>query len=196
MSYESLKLTKTFSFMSPNDSAVANLEAEVEALEADSEAEKDTTDWKAKYEETTGRLKRAETSLERLKVNRKAEALVEKKSNELDETHLAYLELKGISEDDDIKVIERHINRTGESVREALKDDYIISKLAANKEKREVKDATPSSTKRSGSGQSNDVASALAKFEQTGELPQDFKLASAVTNAVIDKANKNKPSWH
>ena len=185
--------------MTTNDAeqAVATAETDVEALEAETEEEKDTTDWKAKYEETTGRLKRAETSLERLKVQKKAEAIVEKQSRtgELSETQLDYLELKGISEDTDLKIIERHVQRTGETVREALKDEYVIAKLEANKEKRDVKDATPSSTRRTGAGQTTDVAQALAKFEQTGQLPDDFELATKVTNKIADRGT-NKPAWH
>lgn len=183
--------------MATNDAEqqVAAVEAEVEALEADTQAEKDTTDWKAKYEETTGRLKRLETRLEKMKVEKKADELVEKrKAGELDEVHLMYLEQKGYTEDEDIKIIERHVQRTGESVREALKDDYVLAKLEANKEKREVKDATPSATKRTGGGQGGDLAAAIAKFEQTGELPADFELATKVTNALVDKGN-NRPAW-
>ena len=172
-------------------------DAEVEALEADTDAEKETTDWKTKYEEAVGGRKRAETALERLRVQRKAEAIVEKqsKTGELSETQLDYLELKGISEDDDLKIIERHVQRTGETVREAIKDDYVIAKLEANKEKREVKDGTPSSTKRTGAGQTSDVAQALARFEQTGVLPTDFELATKVTNKIADRG-VGKPSWH
>jgi len=118
------------------------------------------------------------------------------KTGELDETQLDYLDLKGISEDEDIKIIEDIVKKTGQTVRQALKDEYVISKLESNKEKREVKDATPSSTKRTGKGQTNDVALAVARFHQTGELPDDFELAAAVTNAVADKNNVNKPSWH
>ncbi len=170
---------------------------EVETLEETPTDEQDTTDYKAKFEEAQGRLKRAETKLEKLKVEKKAEAIVEKqKTGDLDETQLDYLDLKGISEQEDVDVIQRHVQRTGETVRQALKDDYVISKLDKNKAAREVKDATPSATKRSSGGQSNDVALAVAKFEQTGKLPDDFKLASEVVNAIEAKSNTSKPSWH
>ena len=180
--------------MTTND---AEQKVEEAVVETEIETEEETTDWKAKHDETAGRLKRAETALEKLKVQKKAEAIVEKqsKTGELSETQLDYLELKGISEDTDLQIIERHVQRTGETVREALKDDYVIAKLEANKEKRDVKDATPSSTKRTGAGQTSDVAQALAKFEQTGVLPDDFELATKVTNKIADRGT-NKPSWH
>lgn len=119
------------------------------------------------------------------------------KSNtgELDETQLDYLDLKGITETEDIDVIQKIVSKTGMTIRQALKDDYVTAKLDANRAQRAVKDATPSSTKRGGS-QVNDVAAAVAKFDATGELPQDFNLRTAVVNAITDKANGNKPSWH
>lgn len=180
-----------------NEVAVEEAQAEVLELDSKTEEEKDTTDWKAKYEETAGRLKRAETKLEKSKIEKKADEIVEKRSQtgELDETQLDYLDLKGISETEDLKIIERHVQRTGETVRQALKDEYVKSKLDANKVQRDVKNATPGSTKRGGN-QVNDVASALAKFEQTGELPTDFELRSKVVNAKVDKSNTNKPGWH
>src|SRR3990167_5258743 len=113
--------------MTTNDE-VKDVDNEVEVEAAEVETDTDSTDWKEKYEETTGRLKRLETKLEKLKVEKKAEEIVEKRSktDELDESQLNYLELKGYSEDDDINVIQRHVQRTGETVRQALKDDYVI----------------------------------------------------------------------
>ncbi len=177
---------------------VETAETDVEVLEEATEEEKDTTDWKAKFEEADGRRKRAEKQLEKSKIEKKAEKIVEKQkqTGELDETQLDYLDLKGISEDEDIKLIERHVQRTGETIRQALKDDYVQSKLKANKDKRDVSQATPSSNKRGGGNPADSVAVALAKFEQTGDLPDDFKLRSAVINAKAAKDNPNKPSWH
>lgn len=128
------------------------------------------------------------------KVEKTAPSKTETKA-ELDETQLDYLDLKGITESEDITIIENIVKKTGMTVRQALKDDYVLSKLDANKADRDVKSATPSSTKRGGS-QTNDVASALAKFDQTGELPDDFTLRSEVINATVERNNTNKPSWH
>src|SRR5207244_2538156 len=108
---------------------------------------------------------------------------------------LDYLDLKGVTENEDIKVIEDVIKKTGITVRQALKDDYVQSKLQANKSKREVSSATPSATKRGGN-QQNNIAAAIAKFEQTGELPSDYALKTEVVNAVTDRSNPNKPAWH
>lgn len=176
----------------------------------------DSIDWKAKAEELKGIAKRRATQLKKLKDAdnaRKTAADAAKiavdivkdskapppKTGELDETQLDYLDLKGISEDDDIKIIERHVQRTGETVRQALKDEYVVAKLATSKAEREVKAAIPSGTKRSGQVQGTDLALALAKYEQSGRdpstLPTDFYLRSKVINSLVDKEKSNKPSW-
>lgn len=114
---------------------------------------------------------------------------------ELDETQLDYLDLKGISDEDEIAVIQTVIAKTGQTVRQVLKDDYVQAKLEKLRADKAVKDATPSSTKRSGPGQSNDVAAAIAKFEQTGSLPDDYSLRTAVVNALESKTDVSKPRW-
>ncbi len=173
------------------------VETEEEATEATEEESKEES-----VDAYKARLQRAEKKIERLKlektVEKKVEAKVKEKTGELDETQLDYLDLKGITEQDDVDLIQKVMLKTGQTVRQALKDDYVQSKLKALQADREVKSATPSSSKRSGSGGSNDLAVAIAKYEQSGyrDLPADFKLRSAVINAVVDKQDTNKPAWH
>ena len=141
-----------------------------------------------------GRAKRLRTEL-----GIEPEKSVEKPktpTGELDETTLDYLDLKGITETEDIKEIEKVIAKTGMTARQALKDEYVISKLKSNKETREAKAAVPSNTKRSGSSASDNLELAIAKYERTGELPKDFALRSAVINAKVEQENTNKPFWH
>lgn len=116
------------------------------------------------------------------------------KTGELSETQLDYLDLKGVTEEADIDVIQKVMQRTGQTVRQALGDDYVISKLAANKAKREVLDATPSGTRRAG-GQSSDVGAALAKFKETGVLPEDRELADKVVDSMTKAGNDRLPPW-
>lgn len=119
----------------------------------------------------------------------------QKTADGLDENALDFLDLKGISEAEDIEVIEKIVKKTGLTVREALKDEYVVSKLEANKKGREVKDATPSGTKRA-AATSGSLDAAIAKFERTQELPDDFTLRSQVVDALINRNSSNKPSWH
>ena len=171
------------------------------------EGEDDTTDWKAEAQKLRDKAisqrERTKTLKKDLADARKAVGVVagsketpsQPKTGELDETQLDYLDLKGITDSEDIAVIQKVIQKTGQTVREALKDEYVITKLASLKAERDVKAAIPSSTRRSGI-QTGDIASAVAKFEATGVLPDDFELASKVTDAVAAKGNRNKPSWH
>lgn len=175
---------------------VADVEAEVAEHDDATTEEKDSTDWKQKHDELAARLQRAEKKLDKQKVEQKVEKKVGEilQAGDLDETQLDYLDLKGISDEDDIEVIHKVMQRTGLTLRQALKDDYVTSKLEKNKKEREVKEATPSGTRRA-TNQANDVDLWAAKYEQTGELPTDFKLRSEVINRRIAKEDTNKPSW-
>ena len=117
------------------------------------------------------------------------------KTGELDDNALDYLDLKGVSETEDIKIIEDIVKKTGMTVRQALKDEYVTAKLTANKNAREVANATPSGVKRGSGTSAVDVDSALAKFEQTGELPTDYELRSAVVNKMEAKGDSSRPPW-
>ena len=116
------------------------------------------------------------------------------KTDELSETQLDYLDLKGVSDADDIAVIHKVMQRTGMTVRQALGDEYVTQKLAANKAKRDVQAAIPGNTKRAG-GQVGDIASAVAKFKDTGQLPEDRELANAVVDSVAKSGNDRLPPW-
>ena len=163
----------------------------------------DTTDWKAKAQEIE--QKRREDGIrarERTKALRAQLAAAapktpepnSPKTGELDDNALDYLDLKGVSEAEDIKVIEDIVKKTGMTVRQALKDDYVTSRLTSNKQAREVKAATPSSTQR-GASTGDSVEALVEKYERTKELPKDFDLRVKVVNALKDKSNRNKPSW-
>src|SRR3990167_6619574 len=178
---------------------VVDAAEEVETPEADLTPE---TDWEAEAKKARGIAQRLRTKLTKAEEKKKEPVVPTtvpdkktQKTGELDETTLDYLDLKGITDSEDIDVIQKVVERTGQTVRQVLKDEYVIAKLASQKESREVRAATPSGTKRSGAGQTNDLAIAIANFEKTGVLPSDFTLASAVTNAVANKGDVSKPVW-
>lgn len=123
-------------------------------------------------------------------------APLQPKTGKLDETQLDYLDLKGITDSDEIAVIQKVMANTGQNVREALKDEYVVSKLDALRAQRAVADATPGSSRRSTGGASSDLAAAIAKYEATQVLPDDFDLRTKVVNYIVDKNDSNKPSWH
>lgn len=181
-----------------DENAIIEDALEEDVLEDIPENAPDDTDWKALALKNAGIAKRAQTKLAKATAKPKEEILVEKpeakKTDVLDEIQLDYLDLKGITEDEDVSLIEKVVAKTGMTVRQALKDEYVIERLKALKEKREVKDATPSSTKRAGPT-SNNLEQAIARFERDGTLPDDFKFRSEVVNAIVDRKNGNKPSW-
>ena len=142
-----------------------------------------------KSQQTLGSLKREIKSLKKTNEPKGTP------TNELNDTQLNYLDVKGIYESEDVKVIETFVRNTGKNVREAFRDDYVIAKLASNNTAREIQVAMPSDNKRGGN-QSGDLASALAKYEATKLLPTDFKERSEVIDAFLSKGNgSNKPSW-
>lgn len=116
-------------------------------------------------------------------------------TGELDETQLEVLDLRGISETEDIEVIQKVMAKTGQTLRQVLKDDYVVSTLKAQKDARAVQNAMPGNSKRSG-GATQGFDAALAKFDATGELPSDFALRSAVINAKVDRESATTPPWH
>lgn len=184
-----------------NEPTIEEDDLEDDTLEDIDEDAPDDTDWKALALKTQGIAKRTKTKLDKVLANAKpkeepkvAKPEPKAQTDGLDETQLDYLDLKGITDEDDIKVIENVVKKTGMTVRQALKDDYVVKKLESSKEQREVKGATPSSTKRSGQTTTT-LDQAIAKFERDGTLPDDFKLRSEVVNAVVDKKNGNKPNW-
>ena len=62
-------------------------------------------------------------------------------TGELSETQLDYLDLKGVTEAEDIDVIQKVMQRTGQTVRQAFGDDYATPKPPVNKGKRAVQKA-------------------------------------------------------
>lgn len=194
--------------MQTNEPEAAEVEETLDLPEVE-EGQEDTTDWKAEAQKLRDKaiaqrattkslkdqLKEAKAAVESVKAPKQTQD--PSKADGLDETALDYLDVKGISEDEDIKVIESIVKKTGMTVRQALKDDFVQAKLTANKAQRDVKAATPSSTKHAGAGQGNELQAAIAKYEQSGykDLPKDFALRSQVVNAIADKLNPNKPAW-
>jgi len=178
-----------------------NEEAEYEAQEEETELELEVeeeeqismskSEWE-KFQQTQGSLKR---QVKELRKSSEPNEPKRSSTNELNDTDLNYLDIKGVFEAEDVKIIENFVKNTGQTAREALRDDYVTSKLSSNKSAREVQVATPSGSNRGGN-QVGDLASALAKYETTKELPTDYKLRTEVINAFVSKGHgSNKPSW-
>ena len=116
-------------------------------------------------------------------------------SSGLDDAALDYLELKGITEDEDIEVIQKVVTKTGQSLRQVLKDDYVVTKLASNKSTREAQIGTPGATRRAGQASLNDVDYWVERNARTGELPPDFETRAKLVEAKIRRFGTNEPTW-
>lgn len=117
-----------------------------------------------------------------------------KKTDETGEIEALLLEVKNVTHEDDVALFEKWKADTGRSARQILSSEIFLKELEAQRQVRAVKDATPSGTKRAG-GSTDDVAAAIARFDATQELPEDFQLRSAVVNALTERSSGNKPAW-
>jgi hypothetical protein len=152
---------------------------------------------KARLNRELSRLlkKHPELAEEGEKPKKDAKKSASAKPDGLDEAQLDFLDLKGVSDQDEINLIEQVVLKTGMTVREALKDEYVTSKLEKLRTDKEVKSATPSGTKR-GAAKGDSLDALIDKFEKTGELPNDFALSTKIINAAVEKKSSNKPAWH
>jgi len=187
-----------------NEETVVEETEEVVEDETPEEELTTDTDWEAEAKKARGIAQRLRTKLTKAtekkvekveKVEPKTEPVKEvSNTSGLDENALDFLDLKGFTEDEDITLIENIIAKTGQTARQALKDEYVISKLKTNKEAREAKLGTPEATKRGGAqGDTLDIA--LSKYEATGEYPEDFELRSQVINALEAKSSTSVPGY-
>lgn len=186
-----------------NEPEAVELEEEVEE-EEESEPTDDPTALKARLQkleekaiaqrERTRILRQELAKLKKTEVPSKA-APKEAATGDLDETQLELLDLKGITEDEDIDYIQKYMSRNGLTLRQTLRDELVSEKLAKNKAKRDVAQATPSSTKRGGQGSANDLDYWVERNERTGEMPDDFELRAKIVERKENRVSDRVPPW-
>lgn len=160
---------------------VVTPEAEAEEVEAE-----DTTDWKAKYEETQGRLKRAETKLSKAKEPETETKKSPSKSDDLDYGAKAYLTANGIKGAKEFDFVKTELKASGEDLDTLLENDYFKARLEKFRALGKTAEATPAG-KRSSGVATDSVEYWMAKpFE---EVPKDMR--AKVVNAQLEK-EKNK----
>ena len=176
-------------------------EAEESEVEPETKEKVETPEPKPKE---TPEAKKSRLERELARVNKKlgvaeqpkpVERTTVAKTGELDETQLGFLDLKGITDDEEIDVIQKVMRNTGQTLRQALKDDYVTSKLAALRKNKERQDATPSSQRRAGGQTSTDIDYWVAKAEQSNELPKDPKLKMEVLDRLAKGNDMRTPPW-
>lgn len=108
--------------------------------------------------------------------------LPKQKSGKIDYGELAYLETKGITEEDDIEYIRKESEDTGKPLNVVLGFKYVQEHLKDVKEGRISREAMPAGSKRSSGAMRDSVDYWLAK----GQLPMDQpELARKVVKARL-----------
>jgi len=120
---------------------------------------------------------------------------LEATAGELEAAQLDFFDLKGYTDTDEVAIFQNIMKRTGMSHREVIKDEYALSKVEAIRKDKQVKNAMPSSTKRTGQTETNDVDFHLARYEASGELPKDFAMRAKVIEAKAQKSSDTVPPW-
>jgi hypothetical protein len=151
------------------------VEEVLEDTEVEEEAEETQDDsqnaeyWKQKAEEYQGRLKRAETKLEKSK-DKPAEK-TEEASNMLSSLDLLAL-AKADIEDEDLPDIEEYAKFKKISVREALKTDFVKNLISDKKEFKKSKEITTTGAQRATTATVTD-SQILAKAKSGKELSDE-----------------------
>lgn len=172
--------------------------SEKEVLDGEEETKEETPDWETKAKEAEAEAAKwrriAERSAKKAEKPEKSseEESKPKASGELDLGAIAYLNsLVGLKGKDEIALAREYI-ANGKTVLDLADNKFFKQDLEALREARATAEATPKGNKRSVQPAPNDFDTALAKYRETGELPQDRTLREKVVDAQIDFArNKN-----
>jgi hypothetical protein len=106
------------------------------------------------------------------------------KPNELDYGQLALLRTEGIKGSAENALFKEVMTETGKGVLEVLDSNYFKSRLADLREAQASSDAIPKGKNRSGQTGITDTDLAVAKYKESGNLPDDFKTRSAVIKQI------------
>lgn len=181
--------------MEENENAVAEPEngkeeETVETPKEDTKPEKPKRSPEEELEYFEGRAKRLrkQLGLEDKKEEKKEEKPKETKpvkSDEVDYSKLAYLEAKGIPEEDHDWLLEQ-AGDTGKPLKELLSKQWIQEELKERKENRTVSEALPKGTKRSSQPIVDSVEYHVSKGTPLDKI-EDIQLRRDVLNARLKK---------
>jgi hypothetical protein len=172
---------------------IENLNSTNEADEVETSEEETTTEdshegLTDREKQFLARAKKAESKLKEFKGSKSEEKAVEpnkSKQDDFDYGQLAYMEMKGVKTDEEIVFVKKMMERTGETLKQTLNDDFVKNRLKSIREQITVESATPTNTKRAQPSGKNSVDYWLAK----GELPptDQVQLRRDVLNAKIER---------
>ena len=167
-------------------------EEEVPEVPTVEDGTEDTTDYKALFLKTQGMTKRFQTKLKKLaeessKPKEEKDPVADKKEV-LDRVDRAVLSVKGITEPEEIELVERRKAETGRSLEDLLSATWFKAELAEFREKATSFDVMPKGSKRSNQAARDSVEYWIAK----GELPpkNQVQLRRDVVNARYQKSKQ------
>ena len=106
------------------------------------------------------------------------------KPNELDYGQLALLRTEGIKGSGELALFKEIMAETGKGVLDVMDSNYFKSRLTDFREAQASSDAIPKGKNRSGQTGVTDTDLAVAKYKESGNLPDDFKTRSAVIKQI------------
>lgn len=113
------------------------------------------------------------------------------KPSELEYGQLALLRTEGIKGSGEIALFKEIMAETGKGVLDVLDSNYFKSRLTDFRDAQASQNAIPKGKNRSGQAGVTDEDVAVAKFHETGKLPDDFKTRNAVRIKLVE-AEKSK----
>lgn len=114
------------------------------------------------------------------------------KSGELDYGQKAYLKSYGVSGSDELALVKQFQAR-GFELDSIVEDDVFTAKLENLRQAKKTEAAIPKGKKRSGQTGTTELDMAVAKYNETGELPKNFKLRNKVIDKAISKKSNSAP---
>ncbi len=106
------------------------------------------------------------------------------KPNDLDYGQLALLRTEGIKGSGELALFKEVMAETGKGVLDVIDSNYFKSRLTEFREAQESANAIPKGKNRSGQTGVTDTDLAVAKYKESGTLPDDFKTRSAVVKQI------------
>jgi hypothetical protein len=117
------------------------------------------------------------------------------KQSEPDYGQLAYLEAKGIPEDDHEWLFERATDMKVE-IKDLLSKDWVKSELKERKAKRDTTQAIPKGTSRSSVPSGDEFETALAEYQRSGKLPDSTELKRKIVNHRMKQEGSSRQFYN
>lgn len=175
------------------DNVEANNEGEAgETAEESMKVEKPKWTPQEEYDYHNGKAQRMAKKLGlNSEKTRPKEVAPSSRPSELSDGQIAILRTEGIKSKAEVALFKEVMSETGKGILDLLDSSYFQSRLTDFRANQESINAIPKGKNRSGQSAVTDTDIAHAKFNETGQLPEDFKSRVDVVNRAIE-AEKSK----